>query len=102
MYVADYGNNQILVYDTNLNNILSIPNPPQPAPNGGLNQPEGVAVNNATGNVYVTDTFNNRMQQFTQTGSFIRTWGYRSLDPGDRHELPARRSGSIRRTATST
>ena len=38
-------------------------------------------MNNATGNVYVTDTFNNRMQEFTQTGGFIRTWGYRSLDP---------------------
>lgn len=80
LYVADYGTNQILVYNTNMTNVLTIPNPPQPAPNGGLNQPEGVAVNNATGNVYVTDTFNNRVQQFTQTGGFVRTWGYRSLD----------------------
>jgi DNA-binding beta-propeller fold protein YncE len=88
VYVADYGNNQILVYDTSLNNILSIPNPPQPAPNGGLNQPEGVAVNNATGNIYVTDTFNNRMQEYTQTGAFIRTWGYRSLDPASGMSYP--------------
>jgi tripartite motif-containing protein 71 len=88
VYVADYGSNQILVYDTNMNNILAIPNPPQPAPNGGLNQPEGVAVNNATGNVYVTDTFNNRMQEFSQTGSFIRTWGYRSLDAANGMSYP--------------
>ena len=45
-------------------------------------------MNNATGNVYVTDTFNNRMQEFTQTGAFIRTWGYRSLDPANGMSYP--------------
>ena len=66
------------VYNTNLNNNLTFPNPPLRRPNGGLNQAEDVAVNNATGNVYVSGHLNNRIQEFTQTGGFIRTWGYRS------------------------
>ena len=48
---------------------------------GQFNFPHGVAVGN-TGQVYVADTFNHRVQQFTATGNFVRTWGTRgSGDP---------------------
>jgi DNA-binding beta-propeller fold protein YncE len=79
--VADYGNNQVMAFDAALNNTLNIPNPPQPAPNGGLNQPEGVAVRNSDGHVFVTDTFNHRIQEFTSTGTFVRAWGFRGITP---------------------
>lgn len=44
---------------------------------GGFNTtgPRGVAVNDDTGDVYVVDTGNNRIQQFTGDGAFVRTWG---------------------------
>jgi hypothetical protein len=42
---------------------------------GGLNSPQGIAVNQSTGDVYVTDGSNLRVQQFSSTGSFIRAWG---------------------------
>ncbi|HYI80751.1 MAG TPA: hypothetical protein VEW67_07820 [Thermoleophilaceae bacterium] len=47
-----------------------------PAPwGGGWFSPRGVAVSQSTGDVYVTDSGNNRVQQFTAGGGFVRAWG---------------------------
>jgi len=35
------------------------------------------------GNVYVADTFNDRVQKFTSSGSFLSTWGELGADEGD-------------------
>lgn len=84
VYVADYSFDQVDVFSTTGTLLSTIPAVAQLAPDGGLNQPEGVGVNNATGDVYVTDTFNQRVQQFSATGAFVRAWGYRGtqLDYG--------------------
>jgi len=37
--------------------------------------PNAVAVD-AWGNVYVVDTFNNRIQKFTSDGAFVGKWGF--------------------------
>ena len=42
---------------------------------GQFYYPFGIAVDQTSGNVYVTDTFNQRIQKFVATGEFIRTWG---------------------------
>ena len=42
--------------------------------NGQLNPPQGVAVD-ASGNVFVVDSGNNRVEKFTSTGTFILAWG---------------------------
>lgn len=60
----------------------SIPNPTQPPPAGGLNQAVGVAVSPIDGTVYVSDTFNQRIQEFqglngTTPGAFVQMWGSR-------------------------
>ncbi|WP_346865908.1 SMP-30/gluconolactonase/LRE family protein, partial [Methanocalculus sp. MSAO_Arc2] len=47
---------------------------------GKLYQPAGVAVDSA-GNVYVADTWNDRIQKFTGDGTFITKWG--SFGTGD-------------------
>lgn len=50
---------------------------------GGLfATPGGTAVNNATGNVYVADRGNNRVQEFNSNGDFLRAWGYDVVQPG--------------------
>ncbi len=36
--------------------------------------PAGIAVNPSSGSVYVADTGNNRIQQFSNKGTFINTW----------------------------
>ncbi|MGD8717489.1 MAG: hypothetical protein PVH29_01585 [Candidatus Zixiibacteriota bacterium] len=43
--------------------------------NGQFFSAWGVAVAPQTGNVYVADTFNDRIQYFTSTGSFLGKWG---------------------------
>ena len=47
---------------------------------GQFNSPEGVAVD-ASGNVYVADTGNHRIQKFNGTGTFLRMWG-KGVDDG--------------------
>jgi tripartite motif-containing protein 71 len=42
---------------------------------GEMSSPSGVAVNQTSGDVYVLDTGNDRVQQFTATGTYIRQWG---------------------------
>ncbi len=37
--------------------------------------PAGIAVNPSSGSVYVADTNNHRIQQFSHNGTFINTWG---------------------------
>ena len=45
------------------------------APQGTFNEPWGIAVGQ-DGSVYVTDTWNHRVQKFTAEGDFITMWGY--------------------------
>src|SRR5258706_166740 len=47
----------------------------------GLDHPEGVATDSA-GNVFVADTYNDRIQEFDSTGQFIRRWGSRGTGAG--------------------
>jgi predicted membrane-bound mannosyltransferase/sugar lactone lactonase YvrE len=48
-------------------------------PTGTFNEPWGVAVGK-DGSVYVTDTWNHRVQKFTADGKFLLTWGSFSQD----------------------
>jgi hypothetical protein len=51
--------------------------------NGGqLNNPEGIAVDQATGNVYVTEAGNRRISEFDASGNFIRAWGWDVVKTG--------------------
>jgi hypothetical protein len=43
---------------------------------GQFNQPRGIAVNETTGDVYVVDGNNHRVQQFDRFGTFLRAWGW--------------------------
>ncbi len=45
------------------------------APGGTFNEPWGIAIG-PDGMVYVTDTWNHRVQKFDQSGNFIAEWGY--------------------------
>ena len=42
--------------------------------NGQFDGPADVAVD-SSGNVYVTDVYNNRVEKFSSTGTFLLTWG---------------------------
>jgi hypothetical protein len=53
-----------------------------PAPGGEFSQPVGVAVNQLTGHVYVSDRNFFRVQELTATGTFVRAWGQDVVSAG--------------------
>lgn len=55
--------------------VLAIGGSTSGSTGGLLNNPRGSAVNLTTGNIYVADSFNNRISEFTSGGIFIRAWG---------------------------
>lgn len=72
VYVADFGNDRIQVFDSTMLFIRDwgqrgkLP--------GEFNQPSGVAIG-SDGNVYVADTWNQRIQVFAPDGEYLREWG---------------------------
>lgn len=54
---------------------------------GELSNPSGVAVNESTGDVYVVDRANNRVEQFDAAGKFISAWGWGVKDGSREYEI---------------
>ena len=85
LYVVDTQQDQVIVYDADTlkllrrigtggkNHFLTTP--------GDFGAPQGVAVD-ADGNVYVTDTLNNRVEIFDADGAFISLFGKHGDGPG--------------------
>ncbi len=79
LYVADSRNHRIQHIDTE-GKVLQVwgsfaDAAAGPADGGKFNEPWGVAVA-PNGSVYVTDTWNHRVQKFTADGQFVKMWGY--------------------------
>lgn len=85
LYVVDTQQDQVIVYDadtlkllrrigtTGKNHFLTSP--------GDFGAPQGVAVDK-DGNIYVTDTLNDRVEIFDADGAFISTFGKPGDGPG--------------------
>ena len=56
--------------------VMVRPDPAVPPPNGAFNGPRGVALDQ-NGNVFVTDTYNQRIEKFDSSGAFVTAWGTR-------------------------
>jgi DNA-binding beta-propeller fold protein YncE len=54
---------------------------------GRLSHPAGVAINEATGEVYVADAGNNRIERFNAAGEFIAAWGWGVSDGKGEYEI---------------
>jgi len=85
LYVADAALDQVLVYDADKLTLIrrmgtagkkhTLTEP------GQFSVPTNVAVD-ADANLYVTDTYNNRVEVFDADGNFIRAWGKSGDRPG--------------------
>jgi DNA-binding beta-propeller fold protein YncE len=85
LYVADTQQDLVLVYDVDSYKLLRHIGTPgknhfSTAP-GDFGGPQGVAVDK-DGNVYVTDTINDRVEIFDADGGFISTFGQNGDGPG--------------------
>lgn len=84
LYVADTGNHRIqhLALDGSVLHMWGsfADLASGDAAGGSFNEPWSVAVSPDGQYVYVADTWNHRVQQFTASGTFIRTWGYFGQD----------------------
>jgi hypothetical protein len=65
------------------------PNAGDNAKNGSLNSPSSIAVDQDTGNVYVADRNNRRINEYSGDGTFIRSfgWGVDASTPGEGYEV---------------
>jgi len=78
--VANTENHRITVYNTTSGALVREWGG-QGTTNGKFNMPNGVAIG-PDNNVYVSDTFNHRIQVFTQEGTFLRQWGSQGAGDG--------------------
>jgi uncharacterized protein (TIGR03663 family) len=82
LYIADTGNSRILQVDPT-GVVLRVwgsrsPDGEIPPPPGTFIEPWGLALDQS-GNVYVADTWNHRIQKFDSAGNFLLSWGYSGL-----------------------
>jgi len=85
LYVADAALDQVLVFDadklTLIRKIGTAGKKHTLTEPGQFSVPTNVAVD-PDGNLYVTDTYNNRVEIFDADGNFIRAWGKSGDRPG--------------------
>jgi sugar lactone lactonase YvrE len=85
LYVSDVELDQVLVYDADtlkpLRKIGTTGHKHELTSPGDFSRPAGVAVDEE-GNLYVADTYNNRVEIFDADGQFISTFGKAGDGPG--------------------
>ncbi len=79
VYVADYANHRIQVFDTNGNYITKWGTYGEE--NGQIHKASALTVL-PSGKIYLSDQFNYRIQVFTANGTFVTTWGTKGEGDG--------------------
>ena len=72
VYVADYANHRIQVFDTKGNYLIKWGT--YGDENGQIHKASALSIV-PSGNIYLSDQFNYRIQEFTANGTFVTNWG---------------------------
>lgn len=80
LYVSDIKLNKVVALDVNGDTLFSFGGPG--AGEGTFNMPVSIAIN-SSGEIVVADSFNARIQVFSDTGVFVRAFGRRGDRAGD-------------------
>jgi hypothetical protein len=67
---------------------------------GALNAPQGVAVNQSNGNVYVTNQYMSRVDEFSASGAYIRSFGQDVVASGPNNVSPTNAVQTLTVSAT--
>lgn len=86
LYVADMGNNRVVVYKPDGSPLRTIGS--FGTGDGQFNEPRGLAIDGQD-NLYVTDTWNARVEKFDASGSFVKAWGEGKQDFGNGRKATA-------------
>lgn len=82
IYINDTRNHKVIVLDSDEKLQFVIGADTKGAAPGMFSEPHFTAVN-ARGEIFVSDTFNARVQKFSPTGDFIKAWGRIGDKPGE-------------------
>lgn len=85
LYVVDVKANRVAVFDSEKFEFLRYiggPSTPEGLEPGRFSAPANAAVDRA-GNLFVTDTWNHRVQVFDAQGKFVRAFGTHGVRPGN-------------------
>lgn len=74
LYVADHPRGRILKLDAATGAVVATLGT-QGNGSGQFNQPYGIAIEPTTGDLYVAERGNHRVQRITKTGTFVLAWG---------------------------
>jgi streptogramin lyase len=74
IYVTSSRQNEVYVYDDQGDSFGQIGSKYRSTSAGEFSTPFGIAVD-SQGNIFVADTFNSRIQKFSNTGGFLAKWG---------------------------
>ncbi len=85
LYVVDAKENRVAVFDSGtftFSRYIGGPSTPDKRETGRFSAPTNAAVDR-DGNLYVTDTWNYRVQVFDPEGNFVRAFGEQGVQPGN-------------------
>ncbi len=100
VWVGDFGGFEAEKFTANGTPILRAPDPARRPPVGFFAQPRDAAIDDASGEVWVADSWGQRFQRFSSTGASMGAWGQRG--PGGAFDMNYPRHIAIQPATATT
>lgn len=100
LWVGDFGGFEAEKFGPTGTPLLRAPSPARKPPVGFLAQPRDVAIDDATGDVWVADAWGQRFQRFSSSGASLGAWGKRG--PGGPFDMNYPRHIAVQQPTATT